>query len=100
METKLFDQIDIGDIQEMIFPIVKSLTGFDIQGVVSDKSVALEIAGDELIAIGNFVKLCAQSVSDGILTSDELNGLVAAAPDVKSAYAQILELFRTQPKPE
>ena len=94
---KTFGGLDLGGIQAILFPVVKQLTGLDIQGNVSEKSVALDIAGDELIEIGQFVKFAASALSNGILDNDELNTLVADCPDIKMAIIRIKEVFYTPP---
>jgi hypothetical protein len=93
----VFENLDLGGIQEIIFPVVKQLTGLDISGNIAEKSVALDIAGDELINIGNFVKFAGAALSDGILDNHELNTLVADCPDIRTAVARLREVFYKEP---
>jgi hypothetical protein len=85
-----FDKMDLGALQVMLLPLVKSVTGVDVQGFLSSKSGALTAAADGLNELADVLHLAGEALLDGVLTNAEINGLVEESKDLPGAYSAIL----------
>ena len=85
-----FDKMDLGALQVMLLPLVKSVTGVDVQGFMSAKSGALVAAADGLNELADVLHLAGEALTDGVLTNAEINGLVEESKDLPGAYSAIL----------
>ena len=87
----LFGGLDLGGLQRVLFPVIEALGGPDIQGEISEKAVAFDEAADVLDEAAALLRLAGAASSDGILTNEEIESIIAAAPTVKSAVDELLE---------
>ncbi len=85
-----FEKMDLGALQVMLLPLISSITGVDIQGFMSSKADAFEAAGDGLNELADVLHLAGEALRDGVLTNEEISGLVEAANELPGAYSAIL----------
>jgi hypothetical protein len=81
----LFGELDLGGLQRVLFPVIEALGGPDIQGFVTDKSEVLTEGADVLRAAADLMEMSAEAASDGIIETEEIEAIVAAAPSVGQA---------------
>lgn len=92
--TMVFDGLDLGGLQELLFPIVEALGGPDIDGFIMEKGVILSEAADVLESTAAVLRLAGEATSDGIIDNDEINAVVAAAPTVEQAVKDLFDLIQ------
>ena len=87
----IFRDLDLGGLQEILFPVIDALGGPDIRGIISEKSSVLAEGAEVLEEAAALLHMAAEAASDGILTNDEISAIVADAPSVRQA---VTDLFR------
>lgn len=86
--TQTFEQV-----QRLVFPLVETLFGVDVDGFVGESSELFQEVGEGLDQIAGLFFLAAQALEDGILTAEELDGIIANAKELPQAIAEISDAF-------
>jgi hypothetical protein len=81
----IFKDLDFGGLQEILFPVISALGGPDVRAEISRRAAVFHEAADVLEEAADVLRMGGSAVEDGILTNDEVNGIVAAAPSVAQA---------------
>ena len=87
-------------IQQLAYPLVSSLTGFDPAEFVGEKSVLLTKVGEGFAEISELFLLGGQALADGLLTTEEFEALVAEAQDIPVALEAVKGFFDPPAEPE
>jgi len=90
---KIFSGVSFEDIQRLLFPIVKSLGGPDIEAAVVDKADVLTETALFLDQVATLCGLAGESLADGLLTDEELEAIVAGAESLPEALEGIVEAW-------
>ncbi len=90
----LFGQLDLGSIQEMLFPVIEALGGPDIKEFVEEKGAVFGEAADVLESAAAVLRMAGEATEDGILTNEEINAVVAAAPSVERAVRDLFDMIQ------
>lgn len=85
----LFDSIKLEDIESMVFGLIKSAGGPDIEQEIKDRKDALLEASEFLEDLSVLLGMSYQALDDNRLSIDELSVLVDAATDIPGALKQI-----------
>ena len=87
----LFNEIDLGGLQRILFPVVEALGGPDVSEFIEEKGVIFQEAADVLDAAAGILRLAGEATEDGIIDNEEINAIVAAAPTIETAVAQLFD---------
>lgn len=90
----VFENLDFGGLQRILFPVIEALGGPDIQEFISEKGVVLDEAADVLENAAAILRLAAQATEDGIISNDEIAAVIAAAPTVEQAVKELFDLIQ------
>lgn len=90
----IFDKLDFGGLQTVLYPLVESLGGPDIRGEIVEKSAVFFEAADVLDACSALLLMAGEAASDGIMTTEEINDIVSAAPTVQAAVENLFVAIR------
>jgi len=82
----LFDSINFGDLQRMVYPIISGLGGPNMEELVAGKAETLHVAAESLSAVAGILDMAAEAAEDGIIDNSEIDAIVAAASDLPEAY--------------
>ena len=86
--TATFEQI-----QRLLFPLVETIFGLDVDGYVGKSSeLFLEVA-EGFDEIAGLFHVAAAALEDGILTAEELDSIILEAKDIPEALSAISEAF-------
>jgi len=85
----VFEMVDFGMLQSMVYPIIKMTTGIDAQGMVAGRASSLRATGDALGELAAIFDMAADAADDGILTNAEINALIDEAKDLPDAYESV-----------
>lgn len=85
-----FSNLDFEALQALLWPLIRSLTGFDVAAFLAQApATALGACGNLLHQAGELFDVAAQGLADGRLTADEVNRLVGEADDLPGALRAI-----------
>jgi hypothetical protein len=90
-----FNAATLEMIQGMAYPLIKSLTGFDAQAYVGEKSEVLTKVGEGFAELSELFLVAGAALSDGILSADEFEAIVTEAKDIPAALAVVKGFFDT-----
>ena len=85
----IFEKIDLGGIQRLIYPVVTALGGPDIEALVEGKAEAMHEAAAAISAVAGLVDMVGDAMEDGIIDMDELNAIIAKAGTLDEAYEAV-----------
>ena len=91
---KIFSGVSFEDIQKLLFPVVKSLGGPDIEGAIIDKADVLTETALFLDQLATLCGLAGESLADGLLTDEELEALISGAESLPEALEGIIEAWK------
>ena len=86
-----FSEINLGGLQEILFPVVEALGGPDIKEFVQDKGVVLGEAADVLESAAALLRMAGDATADGILTNEEIDAIISAAPSIEQAVKDLFD---------
>ena len=89
MGKNIFDVVDFGLLQTMLFPVIAALGGPDIQDFIAGKAEAFEKAAELLGETSELMAAVAAALSDGIITNDEINMVISEAADISEALREL-----------
>ena len=89
-----FKDFDLGTLQEVLFPLIASLTGVDPAQYVKDSGAALHTTADELRLIADFVDDVGGYADDGILDTEEINQVIADSPTIYDAVKRMADAVK------
>lgn len=89
-----FAGLNLGTLQEVLYPLINSLTGVDPGQYIKEGGRAFHTAADELRFIADYVEMCAVALEDGILSNEELDGITKRAGTMAEAVQRVSEAFR------
>ena len=92
MEFK-FDAATFEMLQNLSFPLIKALTGFDPEEWVGDKSELFITVGESFGEVSSLFLIAGAALEDGRLSADELNEIIAQAATLPDALENILGFF-------
>lgn len=95
MEFK-FDAATFEMVQNLVFPLVKSLAGFDVEAFVGDKSQMFKEASEALDEVSALFMLVGTALEDGRLSADEVEAIVLKAKTIPEAVDELLNLFGSE----
>lgn len=95
MELK-FDAATFETIQNLVFPLVKSIFGIDISNWVGDKAGLFDLVGNALGELQELFFAVGEALRDGILTEAEINNIIAQAKDIPTAVSAIANAISTE----
>lgn len=87
----IFAELDLGQIQRILFPVIESLGGPDLSAEIADKGEAFQEAADVLSSASDLLSLASQATADGIIDNDEVAAIVAAAPTIQDAVGGLID---------
>jgi len=90
----IFQQVDLGGLQQLLYPVIEALGGPDIRGEVQEKSVVFQEAGELLESVAAVLHMVSEAASDGIIDNDEVAAVIAAAPTVEQCARDLFNLFQ------
>lgn len=80
-------------IQDLAYPLVKTLTGFDPQEFVGEQSELFVKVGDGFADVSALFMLVGTALEDGKLSAEELEAIIEAADDIPTAIDNIVGFF-------
>lgn len=83
-------------IQQLVYPLLKTLVGFDAQAWTGDKSELFLHIGDLFSDIGALFTVVGTALEDGILTAAEIETIIADAKTIPDAIDQIVGFFKDE----
>ncbi len=86
----IFETIDFGMLQSMLYPVIKAMGGPDVQDFVAGKAEAFQEASDLLAELSGLMGTAAEALGDGILTNDEINQIIADAGEIQEAFEALM----------
>ena len=92
-----FSTATIETIQKMAYPLVLALTGFDATAWVGDKSELFNKIGEAFGDISTLFLVIGTALEDGILTSVEIEAIIAKAETLPAAIEEIIGFFKDEP---
>lgn len=87
-ETKTWEMI-----QDLVFPLLKTFTGFDAVEFAGEKSVLFTEVGEGLDELSKLFLLAGTALEDGKLTAEEIEAIVAQALTLPDALDAISSVF-------
>jgi len=96
MELK-FSTATFEMIQGLLYPLMKTLVGFDAQEWVGEKSELFVAVGEAFGDVGTLFMLAGTAIEDGLLTEEELEAIIAKAATLPEAIEQITGFFDDDP---
>ena len=90
----IFSDLDFGGLQRILFPVIEALGGPDVQEFISEKGVVFNEAADVLESSAAILRLAGEATEDGILSNDEIEAVIAAAPTVEQAVKELFDLIQ------
>jgi hypothetical protein len=87
----IFGELDFGQIQQVLYPVIESLGGPDIRGAISGKSVVFAEGAEALRRAAILLDIVAEAASDGILTNYEIDTIILEAPTIMAAIDAMLD---------
>ena len=91
-----FDAATFETVQRLIFPLVKTLVGFDAQTWTGEKSELFILIGDGLGDLASLFIMAGTALEDGLLTEVELEEIIAKAITLPAALAEITSFFESE----
>jgi len=88
-----FDAATFEMIQNLAFPLIATLTGFDPEEWVGDQSELFIKVGDAFGDIAALFLVIGSALEDGKLTAEEIGAIVESAMDIPEAINAIVEFF-------
>lgn len=92
MELK-FSAQTLETIQSLVYPLLKTLIGFDGTAWVGEKSELFIKIGDSFGELSELFLMAGAALEDGILSEEEIGDIIAQAKTVPEAVSKILEFF-------
>lgn len=89
----MFDVKTFEMIQSLVFPLVKSLAGFDVEAFVGDKSELFIKVADGLADVSALFMVVGTALEDGKLSAEEIEAIIAEAKDLPEALDAIIGFF-------
>ena len=93
----IFEGVDLGGLQEIVYPVLEMLTGVDVEEFVSGKAPAMHAAAAGFHEVAELFEISALATDDGIYTNEEVNAVIKEARDIPAAIAAIKEAFSSLP---
>lgn len=87
-------------VQGLVFPLLKSLTGFDAAEFAGEKSQLFIIVSEALSDLSTLFMLVGTALEDGKLTVAEIEAIVAEAKTIPDAIDAIVAFFDDEETPE
>ena len=84
-----FDAATFEMVQSLVFPLIKTLAGFDAEAWVGDKSVMFSEVGEGLMDLSILFTLVGTALKDGKLTAEEISAIITQAKELPLAIAEI-----------
>ncbi len=94
-----FDAATFEMIQNLAFPLIATLTGFDTAGFVGEKSELFIKVGDGFADLSALFVLVGTALEDGKLTAEEIEGIIVKAKDLPEAIDSIVGFFEDEEEP-
>lgn len=88
-----FNTATFETVQSLLFPIIKSLVGFDTSEWVGEQSELFIRVGDAFADIATLFTVVGTALEDGIATEAELNDIISKAKSIPEAIEQIVAFF-------
>lgn len=85
-----FDTQTLVTIQQLLIPVLKTFTGFDLVAFEAGNADVFTIVGNGLGELSTLFMLVGAALKDGLLTVDEINGIVAQAKTLPLAIDAIM----------
>lgn len=86
-----FDAATFETIQNLVFPLVKSIFNIDIAGFVGSKAELFTLVGDALGELQELFFAVGEALTDGILTEEEIGNIITQAKDVPTAISALVD---------
>lgn len=93
-----FDSSTFETVQNLLYPVILSLTGFDTSAWVGEQSQLLVNVGDALGDLSALFVLAGTALEDGKITAAELDAIIAQAKTLPEAIDEISGFFG-EPEP-
>lgn len=93
MEKLTFDAATFEQIQGLIYPLISTLFDFDATDWIGDKSALFDVIGNLFEQVTELFYAVRDALIDGILTEDEISGIITEALDIPEAIAAIKARF-------
>jgi hypothetical protein len=91
-----FSTQTIVTIEQLVFPLLKTLTGVDAQAFAGEQAEKFTVIGDSLADLAGLFSLAGSALADGLLTVEELDALVTKAKTLPEALDAIIALFHDE----
>jgi hypothetical protein len=95
-----FDAASFEMVQNLAFPLIKALTGFDTSEFVGDQSELFIKVGDAFGDISALFVVIGTALEDGKLTAEEINTIILGAKSIPEAIDAIVAFFDDEDAPE
>lgn len=93
MEKFDFSAATFETIEGLVYPLIKTLFGFDVANEVGSKAEIFTTVGDGFQDIADLFHAAGKALEDGILTAEEIGDIITKALTVKDAIAIIKSKF-------
>lgn len=84
-------------IQNLVFPLVKTLTGFDTETWAGEKSELFIKVGDAFADVSALFMVVGTALEDGRLSGAEIEEIIANAKELPEAIDAIVGFFEDEP---
>lgn len=91
-----FDAATFAMIQDLVFPLVKTLTGFDPAEWAGEKSELFIKVGDGFADVSALFLLVGTALEDGKLSEEEITAIIADAKELPDAIDAIVAFFEEE----
>jgi len=88
-----FDAATLEMVQNLAFPLVATLTGFDPAEFVGEKSELFIKVGDGFADVSALFLVIGTALEDGKLSAEEINEIILKAKDLPGAIDDIVGFF-------
>ena len=95
-----FDAATFEMIQNLAFPLIASLTGFDAAAWAGEQSELFIKVGEGFTQVSELFITIGTALQDGKLTAEEIEGIIAEAKDIPAALDSITAFFGGDEEPE
>ena len=89
----MFNEATLEMIQDLVYPLVLTFTGFDAAGYVGEKSDLFIHVGEGLSDLSGLFILVGTALEDGRLTYSEIEAIIAKANELPEALDAIMSFF-------
>ena len=95
-----FDAATFEMIQNLLFPLLKTLIGFDTEEWVGEQSELFIAVGEGFADVAQLFIVVGTALEDGKLSAEEIEDIITKAVALPDAIDEIVDFFDDDDEPE